>query len=160
MTDRKLDFLRGVRVGVRAVGSWEEEVDATTMGAISMGESTLDCDRLRFIIAPGFAPSRRIAGAPTPWEMEATTGVVFRTRNERGLLEGTANRASYASAKDLFTVEGASNRAAILRQTLPDGSPGTEGAFRSILIRPKSMTIENAVFERLNIATPTSNANR
>jgi hypothetical protein len=160
MTDRKLDFLRGVRVGVRAVGSWEEEVDATTMGAISMGESTLDCDRLRFIIAPGFAPSRRIAGAPTPWEMEATTGVVFRTRNERGLLEGTANRASYASAKDLFTVEGASNRAAILRQTLPDGSPGTEGAFRSILIRPKSMTIENAVFERLNIATPNSNANR
>jgi hypothetical protein len=86
--------------------------------------------------------------------MEAISGVVFRTRNERGLLEGTASRASYSSVKDLFTVLGAPNQAALFRQTLPDGSAGPEGAVRSMTIRPKSMKVESAVVERLNMASP------
>ena len=151
---RKLDFLRGVRVGVRSVESWEAVFDAQKMDAISVGESTLDCDRLRFNVEPGFDNSRRLAGTPTPWEMEANSGVVFRTRNDSGLLEGTASRASYSSSKDLFTVEGAPNEPAIFRQTRADGSAGPEGAVRTMSIRPGTMKVENAVIERLNIATP------
>ncbi len=160
MFARNLDFLRGVRVGVRSVSSWEEVFDARAMDAISLGESTLDCDRLRFNVEPGYNNGRRIAGMPTPWEMEATSGVVFRTRNDSGLLEGTASRAAYSSTKDLFTVEGAPNRAAIFRQTRPDGSPGPEGAVRTMSIRPETMKVENAVIERLNIATPAVSGTR
>jgi hypothetical protein len=160
MTGRNLDFLRGVRVAVRPVESWVEFFDATTMDAISLGDSTLDCDRLRFSVEPGYDASRRIPGAPTPWEMEATSGVVFRTRNERGLLAGTASRAAYSSSKDLFTVEGAPNRAATFQQTLQDGSKGPEGAVRTMSIRPRTMKIENLILERFNIATPARTSNR
>ena len=79
----------------------------------------------------------RIAGASARWEMSAVDGVVFRTRNEQGLLEGNAARASYSSSKDLFTVEGAPNSPAVFRQVLPDGSPGPEGAVRSMTVRPE-----------------------
>ncbi len=160
MTGRNLDFLRGVRAAVRPVDSWDEAFDAMTMDAISMGDSTLDCDRLRFSVEPGYDAARRIPGAPTPWEMEATSGVVFRTRNERGLLAGTASRAAYSSSKDLFTVEGAPNRAATFNQTLQDGSKGPEGAVRTMSIRPRTMKIENLVLERFNIATPARTPNR
>jgi hypothetical protein len=128
------------------------------MDAISMGESTLDCDRLRLMVAPGF--SGRFGAAPTPWEMEVVSGVVFRTRNDSGLLEGTASRAAYASAKDLFTVEGAPNRAAIFRKTQPDGQPGPEGAVRTMTIRPSTMEALNAELEYLNLATPPSGSIR
>jgi hypothetical protein len=154
MQSRSLDFLRGVRVGVSPIASWEDAFDARQMDAISSGQSTLDCDRLRFNIEPGYEHSRRIAGDKTPWEMEAVSGVVFRTRNERGLLEGTASRAAYSSSKDLFTVDGAPNRPAIFRHQLPDGSKGHEGAVRTMSVRPGTMKIEQAVLERLNIATP------
>ncbi len=107
MSGRNLEFLRGVRVGVRPVADFDQSFDAKTMDSISMGDSTLDCDRLRFTVEPGYDGSRGGATEGTPWEMEATSGVVFRTRNERGLLEGTASRAAYSSSKDLFTVEGA-----------------------------------------------------
>ncbi len=152
-TLRNLEFLRGVRVGVKSVADWNETFDARTMDAISTGESTLDCDRLRFTVDPVFAGRTGFGGA-TPWEMEAVGGVVFRSRNQRGLLEGTASRTSYSSAKDLFTIEGAPNRAAIFRQTLPDGTAGPEGAVRTMAIRPKTMKIESAVLERLNLAAP------
>ena len=162
LASKHLDFLRGVRIGVRTVSSWDESFDAEKMDAIAMGESTLDCDRLRFSIDPNAEAATSFAGSssPTPWEMEATSGVVFRTKNERGLLEGTASRVSYSSAKDRFTIEGAANRAAIFRQTLPDGSPGPEGAVKTITIRPSTMTVENAVLERLNIAAPPAHAKR
>jgi hypothetical protein len=163
LTTRNLDFLRGVRVGVRSVGSWDQVFDAMKMDSISLGESTLDCDRLRFNIEPGFAKSAASpprGTVPTPWEMEATSGVVYRTRNEHGLLEGTASRAAYSSSKDLFTISGAPNQPAIFRQTKPDGSKGPEGAVRTIMIRPQTMKIENAVLERLNIAAPPTNPTR
>jgi hypothetical protein len=155
---KTLEFLRGVRVGVRPVDGMDEYFDAAVMDAISMGESTLDCDRLRLMVAPGF--SGRFGAAPTPWEMEAVSGVVFRTRNDSGLLEGTASRAAYASAKDLFTVEGAPNRAAIFRKTQPDGQPGPEGAVRTMTIRPSTMEALNLKLEYLNLATPPSGSIR
>ncbi len=160
MTGRNLDFLRGVRVAVRPVGSWDEDFDAKAMDAISMGDSTLDCDRLRFSVEPGYDDFSTDSRSPNPWEMEATSGVVFRTRNERGLLAVTASRAAYSSSKDLFTVEGAPNRAATFQQTLQDGSQGPEGAVRTMSIRPRTMKIENLVLERFNIATPARTSNR
>jgi hypothetical protein len=168
LTTKRLDFLRGVRVGIRSVAGWDNSFDAQQMDAISLGESTLDCDQLRFSVAPqaGSAANTRILGSSmsgentTPWEMEALSGVVFRTRSKRGLLEGTASRVSYASSKDRFMIEGSPNRAAIFRQTMPDGSPGPEGAVKSITIRPRTMTVENAVLERLNIATPPGGVKR
>ncbi len=152
LATKSLEFLRGVRVGSRAVEDWEDTFDAAAMDAISMGDSTLDCDRLQFTVAPGW--SGRSNGAPTPWEMEATSGVVFRTRSDRGLLEGTASRAAYSSLKDLFTVEGAPNRPANFRQTLPNGQKGPEGAVKTMTLRPKTMEVQNMQLERLNIATP------
>lgn len=154
---KTLEFLRGVRVGVRAVAHWNDAFDAATMDAISMGDSTLDCDRLSFALTPQpKKPPNRLfpEKKSVAWEMEAVSGVVFRTRNERGLLEGTASRASYASSKDLFTVEGAPNRAAIFRQTLPNGRKGHEGAVRTMTLRPSTMEVQNMQWERLNIATP------
>ena len=151
---RQLEFNRGIRIGVKPVEGWDSVFDARKMDAISSGESTLDCDRLRFNLDPQDQVMSRIAGASARWEMSAVDGVVFRTRNEQGLLEGNAARASYSSSKDLFTVEGAPNKPAVFRQVLPDGSPGPEGAVRSMTVRPGTMKVENAVIERLNLATP------
>lgn len=160
LADQNLDFLRGVRVAVRPVAGWEDAFDARTMDSISMGDSTLDCDRLRFTVDPGFDTNRRVPGAPTPWEMEAISGVVFRTRNDKGLIAGTASRAAYSSLKDLFTVDGAPNRAATFKQTLNDGSQGPEVAVSTMSIRPKTMKIENLVLERMNIAAPPTTPKR
>ncbi len=153
LLNKSLEFLRGVRVGVREVERWDDTFDAALMDSISMGDSTLDCDRLKFTVAPGH---KTVPGIPTPWEMEATSGVVFRTRSDRGLLEGTASRASYSSEKDLFTVEGAANRPAIFRQTLPNGQKGPEGAVKSMTLRPSTMEVQSMQLQRLNIATPPS----
>ncbi|QDT04922.1 hypothetical protein K227x_33200 [Rubripirellula lacrimiformis] len=162
LASRNLDFLRGVRVGVQAVSGWDQAFDAAQMDSISVGQSTLDCDRLRFSVTPGsgvqaypgastFASA---SGSGTSWEMEAVSGVVFRTRNKKGLLEGTASRASYASFKDLFIVEGAPNRPAIFRQTLADGQPGPEGAVRSMTVRPGTMEFKGEGLERFNPGNP------
>ncbi len=122
MTSKTLAFLGGVRVGVRPIDTWKDVFDAKEMNEISNGEATVDCDRLSMAIAPGYADgSRSLPGLPTPWEVEARSGVVFRRRSEQGLLEATAARVAYSSAKDLLTVEGAPNRGAILQQTNQTG---------------------------------------
>ena len=157
---QQLDFTRGVRIGVRPVDHWESVFDARKMDAISAGESTLDCEQLRFNLDPRGKVQSRISGLSARWEMSASNAVVFRTRSDRGLLEGTASRASYSSAKDLFTVEGGPSSPAVFRQTLPDGSAGPEGAVRSMSIRPGTMKVENAVIERLNVAAPGSPVTR
>ncbi len=160
LSAQNLDFLRGVRVGVQSVTSWDQSFDAAKMDSISNGQSTLDCDRLRFSFEPsqsqiGFgADSRYASRSSTAWEMEAVSGVVFRSRGERGLVEGTASRAAYSSSKDVFTIEGPPSRPAIFRQTQPDGQPGPEVAVYSLRIRPKTMTVENGEFARFNIAAP------
>ncbi len=154
MLNKSLDFMRGVRVGVRDVASWDDTFDAQTMDALSAGQTTLDCDHLRFGISPEAANMPSIAGMPTPWETEAAGGVIFRTRNERGLLECSATRAAYSAAKDMFTMHGAPNRPALFRQQLPDGQPGPEGAVKSMSLKLKTMEVENLQLERLSIAAP------
>ena len=154
MSARTLDFLKGVRVGIRPVSDWDETFDAASMDSISSGESTLDCDQLRFAVSPSFVNSDRIHGLPIPWEVEASSGVVFRTRNERGLIEGTASRAGYTSGKQLFTADGAPNRPAIVRHTRPDGSKGIDMRVRTTTIHLGTMTIVNQVLEGFSIPSP------
>ncbi len=151
---KTLDFMRGVRVGVRDVASWDDVFDAQSMDALSAGQTTLDCDHLRFGISPEAIHLPSIAGLGTPWETEASGGVVFRTRNERGLLECSATRAAYSAAKDQFTMHGAPNRPALFRQQLPDGQAGPEGAVKTMTLKLKTMEVENLQLERLNIAAP------
>ncbi len=154
MLNKSLDFMRGVRVGVRDVATWDDTFDAQTMDALSAGQSTLDCDHLRLGISPEAAAMPSIAGMPTPWETEAAGGVIFRTRNERGLFECSATRAAYSAAKDLFTMHGAPNRPALFRQQLPDGQPGPEGAVKSMSLKLKAMEVENLQPERFSIPAP------
>jgi hypothetical protein len=155
MANRTLDFLRGVRVGIQNVSGWDQAFDAAKMDAITVGQSTLDCDRLRFAVEPAMVTTPSTiagfsSGGSTPWEMEATSGVVYRTRNDQGLLEGTASRAAYSASKDTFIVDGAPNRPAIFRRTNPDGSAGPEGAIRTMTVRPRTMNIENVVLDRFS----------
>lgn len=165
MTNRSLDFLRGVRVGIQPVNGWDQAFDAAKMDAITVGQSTLDCDRLRFAVEPALVTTPSTiagfsGGRSTAWEMEAISGVVFRTRNDQGLLECTAARAAYSSSKDKFIIDGAPNRPAIFRRTNPDGSPGIEGAVRTTTIRPRTMQLEDTKLERIGIAVPGGSANR
>jgi len=154
LASRTLDFLRGVRVGIAPVDSWEKSFDAAEMDTISQGESTLDCDQLRLAVAPGFTAGGNAGGLPTPWEVEAQRGVVFRTRNQNGLIEGTAHRAVYASSKQLFTAEGMPNQPAVVRQSNPQGQLELDLAVRTTTIHVGSMRIVNLVPERLVIPPP------
>ncbi|NND98081.1 MAG: hypothetical protein HKN47_12210, partial [Pirellulaceae bacterium] len=153
LANQMLAFLRGVRVGVRPVEDWQTSFDAHQMDTISIGESTVDCDILQIAVAPGFRHDRNLPGLPTPWEMQARDGVVFRTRSENGLLQGTASRAVYSSSKDLFTIEGAPNRGAVIQQTQVNGQPGPKLTVREMTIRPRTLEIENMQLERLNLGT-------
>ena len=142
LTTKNLAFHHGVRVGVRAVQTWEQMFDVAEMDVLALGDSTLDCDQLRVGVTPEYADSsRRISGMPVPWEMESKGGVVFRTRNEKGLVEGTASRAIYASMKDLFNINGAPHEDAIIRVTRPDGQPGPVLNLLEATINPRAMTI-------------------
>ena len=147
---RTLVFTKGVRVGTQAVADWDESFDAMAMDAVSLGQATLDCDQLRFAVEPGFVSTARNSRLPLPWEVEARRGVVFRTRDERGLIEVTAARAAYTSIKQTFTADGAPNRPSIVRQTRPDGSPGLNLRNRTISIDLNTMTIVNQELEGFN----------
>ncbi len=154
LTNKTLSFLKGIRVGIQPIETWKTVFDAKTMDELSTGESTLDCDRLSLAIAPGYADgARAIPGLPTPWEMEAVSGVVFRTRSENGLLEATAARAAYASGKDLFTIEGAPNRGAIIQQTKATGQPGPRLTAKELTIKPKTFEIIGSKIQSFNLGT-------
>jgi hypothetical protein len=154
MKNKSLAFFGGVRVGLRAIQTWKDVFDAKEMNEISTGESTLDCDRLTVAVAPGFEDgSRSIPGVPTPWEMEAHSGIVFRTRNEKGLFEVTAARAAYSSGKGLFVMEGAPNRGAIIQHTKPNGDTGPRVNAIEIAIRPKPFKIEHSLIRGFTVGT-------
>ncbi len=149
LNDQSLDFNRQVRIGARAVSSFEEIVDVNQMQGLRLGESLLDCERLRLSVDM----SRSQTPAASAWEMEATGGLAFQTRNERGLFSGTADRGSYAAAKDLFLIDGAPGRAAVFSQTLPTGQPGGSATVKHMAINPKSMEIESIEFDRLQLGS-------
>ena len=146
-----LEFVRGVRVGVRPVEHWEEAIDARRMNSISSGESTVDCDSLLLAVEPGYKRSENTIGLPTPWEMQATGGVMFRYRNKAGLLEGSAARAAYASRKELFTIVGSAERGAVIQKTELDGTKGPKLTVRELSIDPNTYEIPNMVFEGLEV---------
>src|SRR5690606_21909969 len=47
LTHQSLDFHRAVRIASRPVKAWDDLVDAEAIQGLRLGESTLDCDRLR-----------------------------------------------------------------------------------------------------------------
>ncbi len=161
MFGRHLDFLRGVRVGVRSVASWEQSL---TLGRwmpshwANRRSIAIDCDSTSSRATTTIADSRECQ-RPGRWKRPVVSSSERETIG--ACLEGTASRAAYSSSKDLFTVEGAPNRAAIFRQTRPDGSPGPEGAFRNdVDSTGHDEDREYAVIERLNIATPAISGTR
>lgn len=150
LATRTLDFVKGVRVGIRPVANWDDAFDAMAMDSISIGESTLDCDQLSFAVDPGYVASSRATRLPLPWEVEALRGVVFRTRNDRGLFDFTAARAAYVSSKQIFTADGAPNRPSVMRHTRPDGTDGVNLRNRTVSINLETMTIVNQELEGFN----------
>tara|TARA_R110002049_G_scaffold27321_2_gene94225 strand:- start:424135 stop:427191 length:3057 start_codon:yes stop_codon:yes gene_type:complete len=143
LTAENLTFYRGVRVGVRNLHSWDETFDVAQMNDLSFGDSTLDCDQLRVGVAPAYVNAPRIAGMQVPWEMEANGGIVFRTRSDKGLLEGTAARTVYSSMKDLFSIDGAPHSGSNIRLTRPDGQPGPDVVISEMTINPRTMEIHH-----------------
>ncbi|MCA9139191.1 MAG: hypothetical protein KDB00_20600, partial [Planctomycetales bacterium] len=139
-----LAFTGGVRTGVRELQSWNDAVDVSQMERLAVGEMTLDCQQLQFGITPGMPEDlRRIPGMPTPWEMVALGGVVVRTNTEtRGLIEGTAARASFESKKSWLNVEGAPGQSAFIRQTWPDGKPGVQAHSPRMLLNTKTFDFQ------------------
>ena len=157
LTSKNLTFFRSVRVGTRNLNSWDEAFDVAQMDDLSLGDSTLDCDQLRIGVAPTYVDLPRIRGAHTPWELEANRGIVFRTRSEKGLLEGTADRAYYSSMKDLFSLDGTPHQGSNIRLTRPDGQPGPNFIIREMAINPRTMDIDHVILQSGTIgALPTT----
>jgi hypothetical protein len=153
---KTLDFLGGVRVGKRGVAGFDSPFfDASTMDSISVGDSTLDCDRIRVNADPAGAVAGAYGRNASPWELEAVDGVVFRDMGaENGLLVGTASRVTYSNSKDLFKIDGAPNRPAFFELTNADGTPRAKGTVRTMTVRVSTKEVENMVLESLDIATP------
>ncbi|OUW83677.1 MAG: hypothetical protein CBD74_05410 [Saprospirales bacterium TMED214] len=153
---KTLDFLGGVRVGKRAVAGFEPPFfDASTMDSISVGDSTLDCERIRVNADPAGTVAGAYGRNTSPWELEAVDGVVFRDMGaENGLLVGTASRVTYSNSKDLFKIDGTPNRPAFFELTNADGTPRAKGTVRTMTVRVSTKEVENMILESLDIATP------
>lgn len=158
LKNETLTFSGGIRTGVRQLQSWDDVVDVQQMERLAVGEMTMDCGQLSFGITPGMPKDlRKIPGMQTPWEMTAQGGVVVRTKTEtRGLIEGTANRASYESKKSWLIVEGAPGQPAFVRQTWPDGKPGYQTHSPRMMFNLKNydfkIIMQDAKFN--NVPTP------
>jgi hypothetical protein len=153
MLARRLRFGDGVRVGIKNVRHWDDVFSATEMNELGMDESTLDCEQLQLSLGPTSMPIG-YGTSTMPWEIQALTGIVLRTRAERGLLETTANRASYAASKDLFTLQGSPKRPAIIKQFTPEGQLRINMAVKSAVVRPSTLTVESMEMESVNMAAP------
>lgn len=153
---KTLDFLGGVRVGKRGVAGFDSPFfDAANMDSISVGDSTLDCDRIRINADPAGSVAGTYGRKASPWELEAVDGVVFRDMGaENGLLVGTASRVTYSNSKDLFKIDGAPSRPAFFELTNSDGTPRAKGTVRTMTVRVSTKEVENMVLESLDIATP------
>ncbi len=153
---KTLDFLGGVRVGKRGVTGLDSPFfDASAMDSISVGDSTLDCERIRVNADPAGAVAGAYGRNTSPWEFEAVNGVVFRDMGaENGLLVGTASRVTYSNSKDLFKIDGSPNRPAFFELTNADGTPRAKGTVRTMSVRVSTKEVENMILESLDIATP------
>lgn len=153
---KTLDFLGGVRIGKRGVAGLNAPFfDASTMDSISVGDSTLDCDRIRVNADPAGAIAGAYGRGASPWELEAVDGVVFRDMGAKnGLLVGTASRVTYSNSKDLFKIDGSPNRPAFFELTNQDGTPRAKGTVRTMTVRVSTKEVENMILESLDIAAP------
>lgn len=149
LNTKSLDFISHVRIAARHVGTWDDLIDVAQMQGLRLGESTLDCDRLRLAIDG----TRAWAPIADAWQLEAMANIAFQTRNEKGLFHGTADRASYEASKDIFLIEGSPGRAAIINQTLPTGQPGISASVNRMMVNPKTMEVQNYEFQRLQLGT-------
>lgn len=158
LKNQTLTFSGGVRSGVRKLQSWDDAVDVQQMERLAVGEMTMDCSQLRFGITPGMPDDlRKVPGMPTPWEMTAEGGVVVRTNTDkRGLIEGTANRASYESKKSWLVVEGAPGQSAFVRQTWPDGKKGFQTHSPRMMLNLKTYDFQTIMqdVQINNVAVP------
>ena len=156
--NKTLSFIRGVRVGVKALDDWQAAFDAAELQDLAVGESTIDCDRLSIGIAPGFDPKLKVPGLKTPWEVTAEDSIMFRTRTEKnGLMEVSGARAAYSSGKDLFTMQGTPNHGGEIRQTHPNGQPGSKAVFKEITMNLMTFDVKNMVVHSFNIGNPNPN---
>lgn len=149
VSNQSLEFVGNVRIASRPVVGWDDRIDAEQVEGLRLGESTLDCERLRLGIDPN--RSRRLIS--TAWEMEATGRVIFQTRNDKGLFSGQAQRASYTAAKDVFLIEGEPGYGATLNQTLPTGAAGMNVAVKRMSVNTRTMEVLSVEFERLQLGT-------
>ena len=149
LNQQSLEFINGIRIAGRRVQAWDELIDVAKIQGLRLGESTLDCDRLRLAIDS----TQSWVPASSAWEMESIGNVAFQTRIERGLFSGTANRASYSAAKDLFLIEGTPGRAAALNHTLPTGQPGFSVSGDHMSANPKTMELQNGEFRSIQLGT-------
>lgn len=158
LANKSLGFHVGVRIGVQPVQDWDTSFDAQHMETLELGHATVETHQLRLTQAPQPAVSSRQASIgltgnrtrlalpgnnPPAWEVEASEGVRFRARNERGLFEAMGNRAAYASLKDLFVIQGDGRAPATFRQTQPSGAPGMQIALGYLKIRPQTMEVDS-----------------
>ncbi len=151
---RSLTFDRGVRIGRKIVDDFDSRFDAAAMDLLSEEELTLDCDQLRLAIDPSvaahrsrFVETRGSESSPLAVEVQASGGVVFRSRTQRGLSEATAERCGYAVVKDLVTIEGVPGRPARFQQTDLSGRPMADSAIRSMTLRLKPFGVISAQVE-------------
>ncbi len=149
LANQSLDFYTGVRVASRPVKAWDDLIDAEAMQGLRLGESTLDCQRLRL----GVDSTRQRSDLDIAWEMEALGGVLFQTRNDRGLFNGQAQRATYTAAKDVFLIEGDAARSATMHRTLPTGAAGENVAVKRMSVNTRTMEVINVEFDRLQLGT-------
>lgn len=123
LSRQQIAFVRGVRVGMATVPSWQHQIDAATMSQLQLNQGTVDCDRLQIGRAPGTlrTVARGNDEKNVPWELQALGGVAFKMMTERGLVDGTATRVAYDAGGDMFRLEGSPQRAAVISQTSPTG---------------------------------------
>ncbi|TWU02549.1 hypothetical protein [Stieleria varia] len=157
---KMLSFLGGVRAGLRELDNWEQSVDVRQMEQLAVGESTLDCNDLRFGISPDVSPAlKSIPGYPMPWEMEAVGGVLVKSRDESGILQCTAGRASYASQKGRLIIQRSADASATISQRLANGKPGPSFRVSQASIDPKTLNF-NTHLEEATIGTLPGTGNR
>ncbi len=154
MQARRLTFGRGVRIGMKPVSHWDDAFSAADMNTLAIDESTMDCEQLQLALEPAGPSSLGGSQASMPWQVQAISGIILRTKSDRGLLETTANRASYAASKDLFTLFGTPNRPAVIKQFTPAGQLRINMAVKSAVVRPSTMMIESMEMKSVNMATP------
>lgn len=140
LADQQLGFHRGVRIGMSSVPGWDSNIDAATMSQLKLNQGTVDCDRLQL----GVASTRsKMSEDKLPWEIQALGGVAFRMMTERGLVDGTAARAAYDAANDLFVLEGSPAADAVVRNTSPTGQPLMNVSMISFTLRPETLEINS-----------------